>query len=487
MNKILLLAPLPLLALAPLAASSEELPSPMTLLVPAIVIIILVLINGFFVAAEFAIIGVRPSEIDKMVQEGNSRALEVQSVQDSPAKQDRYIATAQLGITIASLGLGMYGEPKIAEFIEPYLGLLVNDPSAAIVHTVGSVIALALLTYLHIVVGEMVPKSLALSAPDRAVLRISRPMGWAQTSLGIPVRILNSIGRAMLRLFKITPAEGQARFHSAEELELIVSESAEGGLLLVEEEEMIRNIFDFSDRQVGQVMTARPKVQAIALGMSLDELLKLIKASRHSRFPVYENDLDHVLGILHLKDLARQQLRSRGELDLRLILRPAPAVPEDQPVEKLLAAFKRQRIHMAIVLDEFGGMSGIVTLEDLVEEIVGEVRDEFDFEKEPFEEIEPGVLEVAGTYLVDDLTDLVYLGEKQALPDVDTIGGLIHTWLGRPPQPGDSVSSPDSSDVLITVLDVDGLAVARARVEYPVHEDETEEPVEASEESPESN
>jgi CBS domain containing-hemolysin-like protein len=471
MSKYLLLAPLPLLILTPLFADSETLPSATTLILPAIIIIILVLINGFFVAAEFAIIGVRPSEIDRMVQEGNLIALKVQEIQDSPAKQDRYIATAQLGITIASLGLGMYGETQIAEFIEPYLGQLVDDPSAAIVHTVGSVIALALLTYLHIVVGEMVPKSLALSAPDRAVLGIARPMRWAQAILSIPVRVLNSIGRAMLRLFKITPAEGEARLHSVEELELIVTESAEGGLLLEEEEEMIRNIFDFSDRQVGQVMTARPKVQAIPLGISVDELLKVIKSSRHSRFPVYEGDLDHVVGILHLKDLVRQQLRSQGELDLRLILRPAPAVPEDQPVEQLLAAFKRQRIHMAIVLDEFGGMSGIVTLEDLVEEIVGEVRDEFDVEKEPFVEIEPGVLEVAGTYLVDDLVDLVYLGGEDDLPDVDTVGGLIHTWLRRPPRPGDVVSSPDSSNVVFTVLDVDGLAVARTRVEFPVGED----------------
>lgn len=477
MSKLLLLLPLPLLVFVRLAAT-EELPSLATLIVPVVVIIVLVLLNGFFVAAEFSIIGVRPSEVDKMVQEGNGRALEVQAIQDSPAKQDRYIATAQMGITIASLGLGMYGEARIAEFIEPYIGLLIEDPSSAIVHTMGSVIALSLLTYLHIVVGEMVPKSLALSAPDKAVLRVTRPMGWAQAVLSIPVRALNSIGRALLRLFKITPAEGQARLHSAEELELIVSESAEGGLLLEEEEEMIRNIFDFSDRQVGQVMTARPKVQAIALGMPMDELLDLITASRHSRFPVYEHDLDHVVGILHLKDLARQQLRSRDKVDLRLILRPAPEVPEDQPVEQLLAAFKHQRIHMAMVLDEFGGMSGIVTLEDLVEEIVGEVRDEFDFEKEPFEEIEPGMLEVAGTYLVDDLVDLVYLGDEGDLPDVDTVGGLVHTWLGRPPQPGDVVSSPDSNHVVFTVLDVDGLAVARARVEYPVGGDEEEPPEE---------
>ncbi len=214
-------------------------------------------------------------------------------------------------------------------------------------------------------------------------------------------------------------------------------------------------------------MTPRTKVQAIPLDMPLDELLRFVTASRHSRFPVYEKDLDHVIGLLHLKDLVRQQLNNKGNFDIRLLLRPAPAVPEDQSVEKLLAAFKRQRIHLAVVLDEFGGVAGIVTLEDLVEEIVGEVRDEFDLEKEPFIQLSPGVLEVAGNYLVDDLSDQVYLGEEERMPDVETVGGLIHTWLGRPPQVGDRVTSLYNSDVSFTVLDVDGLAVARVKIEFP--------------------
>jgi CBS domain containing-hemolysin-like protein len=418
---------------------------------------------------------VRPSQIDQMVQEDVSEAKNIQQILDSPEKQDRFIATAQLGITLASLGLGMYGEPKIAEFIEPYLAFITGaEPSAALVHTVGSIIALSILTYLHIVVGEMVPKSLALAAPDHSVLSLSKPMKMAQTILSIPVKALNSVGRGLLHLFKIEPAEGQARLHSAEELELIVSESVEGGLLLEEEEEMIRNIFDFSDRQVGQVMTPRPKVKAIPYDIPADELLQFVTKSRHSRFPVYENDLDHVIGILHLKDLLKQQLRHRGQLDLRLILRPAPAVPEDLAVDHLLAAFKRQRIHMAIVLDEFGGLSGIVTLEDLVEEVVGEVRDEFDFEKEPVVEIAPGTLEVAGTFLVDDLAEYVFLGEKEELPDVETVGGLIHTWLGRPPQIGDIVTLPHNGAIHFTVLDVDGRAVSRAKVEYPIEPEEQE-------------
>jgi CBS domain containing-hemolysin-like protein len=208
--------------------------------------------------------------------------------------------------------------------------------------------------------------------------------------------------------------------------------------------------------------------------MPHDELLTMVTASRHSRFPVYEGDLDHIVGILNLKDLVRQTIKRQASFDLRLILRAAPAVPEDYPVESLLGAFKQQRLHMAIVLDEFGGMAGIVTLEDLVEEIVGEVRDEFDQEKEPIVELEPGVLEVAGTYLVDDLVeDVVYLGEEETLPDVETVGGLIVTWLGRPPKKGDEVKHTEN--IHFQVLDVDGLAVTRARIEFPVpaeHEEE---------------
>ena len=316
-------------------------------------------------------------------------------------------------------------------------------------------------------IGEMVPKSLALSTPDKAVLTLSKPMSLAQRVLGIPVRALNGIGRLLLRMFRITAAEGTASLHTVEEIELIVSESAEEGLIFEEEEEMIRNIFDFSDRQAGQIMTPRTKVQAIPNDISIDDLLSSVITSRHSRFPVYQGDLDHVVGILNLKDLVRKQLKTNGDMQLAEILRPAPAVPEDLPIERLLTEFKKQRMHMAVVMDEFGGLAGIVTLEDLVEEIVGEVRDEFDFEAEPLVKIEPGVIEVVGNYLVVDLLDYVYLGDEENLPDVETVSGLIHTWLGRPPQIGDIIEAVENKDVKLTVMDVDGLAVARVKVEFP--------------------
>jgi CBS domain containing-hemolysin-like protein len=304
------------------AAAGEALPSLNVLIVPGIIILLLVLLNGFFVAAEFAIIGVRATHLEQMAAEGNKLAGTVHSVVSSRQKQDQYIATAQLGITIASLGLAMYGEPEIAHFVEPYIARIMGvAPTEALVHTVGYVIALSLLTYLHIVIGEMVPKNLALSESSRMALLVDRPMRFAQAMLIAPVRILNNVGNLLLRLFKIPPAEGHARVISPEELEMIVTESAEGGLLNQDEEEMIRNIFDFSDRVVGQVMTPRPKVQAIDIDLPLDELLKLVMGSRHSRFPVYEGDLDHIVGILHLKDLVRQTVDPEVQFDLRHNLR----------------------------------------------------------------------------------------------------------------------------------------------------------------------
>jgi len=448
------------------AAAAEDTFNFGALLLTLTVIMLLVLLNGFFVTAEFSIIGVRATQLEEMTDVSTSSQRKiVLGVLDSRVKQDRYIATAQLGITIASLGLAMYGEPQISHLIEPWIGRLWFQPSEALVRSIGYVLALSLMTYLHVVLGEMVPKSLALQNAPRLVLWLARPMQVAQTILIIPVRILNAIGSWLLLVFKVPPAEGHARVLSPEEIELLVTESAEGGLLNEDEEEMIRNIFDFSDRLAGQVMTPRTRVQAIPLDIAKTELLQIVTDSRHSRFPVYENDLDHIIGIVHLKDLIRQTMRPDSRFDIRLIMRSAPAVPEDYPVEKLLAAFKSQRLHMAIVLDEFGGMAGIVTLEDLVEEIVGEVRDEFDLEKEPFLVIEPGVIEAAGDYLVDDLAELVFLGEKETLPDVETIGGLVVSKLGRPPEVNDEVIY--DQQVVFRVLDIDRLAVTRVRIEFP--------------------
>jgi CBS domain containing-hemolysin-like protein len=346
------------------------------------------------------------------------------------------------------------------------------DPHSALVTTIGYIIAVSILTYLHVVLGEMAPKSLALAAPNRAMFTIYRPMRLTQTLLDWPVRLLNAAGNALLKMFHIPPAEGHARLHSPEELELIVSDSVKGGLLNEEERELVEKIFDFSERQVNQVMTPRPRVEAIAHDTPLPDILAQVANSQHSRFPVYEGDLDNIIGVIHLKDLVRLQRVAKGAFDIRLLLRPVPIVPEHYLAEKMLATLKRRRTHLAIVLDEFGGTAGIVTLEDLVEAVVGEVRDEFDVENEPIVEVAPGALEVQGTYLLDDLQEYVYLGEEEELPSIETVGGLIMTELGRVPQVGDQFTLRDS--IHFTVLAVDGLTVARARIEYPTVENQEE-------------
>ncbi len=440
------------------------------------IIAILIFLNGLYVSAEFSIIGVRTTQLEQLIEDGNKGMQQVLDTIESRSKQDGYIATAQLGITIASLGLAMYAEPQIAHLIEPLLAYLPFEITEEFVHTVGYVISLGILTYLHVVLGEMVPKSLALTNAATTSMVLTKPMKWSQLILHYPVRFLNAIGNTLLKVFRVPPAEGHARVLSSEEIELLVAESAEGGLLNEDEQEMITNIFDFSERTVEQVMTPRTKVEAIPHNVSRQELLEIVTTSRHSRFPVYEDDRDHIIGILHLKDIVHQTVKSQGRFDLRLILRSTPAVPEDLPVQTLLAAFKRQKLHMAIVLDEFGGMAGIVTLEDLVEEIVGEVRDEFDQEYEPYEEISPGLLEVAGNYLVDDFDDGFWGAEE--LPDVETVGGLVISKLGRPPKKGDVVYYSDES-ISVEVLSVEGRAVSRVRIEFPdpgKDEDESAEP-----------
>jgi len=446
------------------AAAEGELPGLNSLLIPSLVIVLLIILNGLFVAAEFAIIAVRPTKVEQMAHEGNILAKSVLHILQSTDRQNRYIATAQLGITIASLGLGMYGEPQISHFIEPWLAKILGaDPHDTLILSAGYLISLALLTYLHVVAGEMIPKSLALSAPDKTALGVSQPMRMTQTVLAGPVWLLNSIGEMLLRLLRIPPAQGEERLHTPEELGMIVRESTQGGMLAPSEEVIIRNILDFASRAVHQVMTPRPKVQAIPFDMPLPEMLEIVTNSNFSRFPVYETDLDHIIGIVHIKDLVRQYTRSN--FDIRLLLRPVHLVPEHYPVDKLMTTFKRRHHHMAIVLDEFGGTAGIVTLEDLVEEVVGEVRDEFDLENEPLIKLSARKLEVAGDYLLDDLADYVDIGKEEEMPDVETVGGLIMAMLGRVPQPDDIVTLP--TQITLKVLSVTGLAVERAQVELP--------------------
>lgn len=469
MNKILLLAfGLPGVALFGASFSMQDAVISHNLLIPILVIIVLVILNGLYVAAEFAINGVRPTQIEELLDEKGEHAATqlVLDTLDHPAKQSRYIATSQLGITLASLGLGMYGEPQIAHFIEPYLSYLIKgEPSEHLLTTVGYVVALSILTYLHVVFGEIIPKTVVLSGTTNAAIFLARPMQITEIIFKYPVQVLNSFGNSLLKLLNLPPGEG--RLHSTQELEQIVSESADRGLLNEKEEDFILNILSFDERQVHQVMTPRPKIEAIDIKTPLADIINIMTQSPFSRFPVYESDLDNILGILHLKDIIRQQL-NEAPFNLQFLLRPVVAVPEHYLAEQLLNAFKRRRLHMAIVMDEYGGTAGIVTLEDLVEEVIGEIRDEFDKkEQDPLVELAPGALEVSGQYLLEDLEEYITFDDEATLQDIETIGGLIITKLGRPPQNGDTLTC-NNGKVQLTVLFTDGLAVARVRIDYPI-------------------
>ncbi len=433
----------------------------MVLVVPAIIIALLILVNGIFVAAEFSVIGARPPRIERLARDGNRAAKRVSEVLNDRARTDRYIATAQLGITLASLGLGMYAEPAIAHVIE---GPLHDwfELEGAIVHTISFVIALIGITYLHVVLGEMVPKSMALQGPERTVLALSTFMRLAGRLFSIPVTILNRIGLLTLKLLRVPPPGSDSRLYSPDELEMVVLESYAGGLLDERQQELIANILDFSEERVEQVMIPRTLITAIPITIPEQQLLDLIPAISYSRLPVYRGTIDNIVGMLHLKDLVRQQLAGDA-YDLPALLRKVSFVPESLPVKSLLANFKRLHQHMAIVIDEHGGTLGLVTLEDLLEEVVGEVRDEFDEgEEAPITLVEPGHLIVLGLAQLDDLAAYVPIPEHDYA--VGTIGGLILAELGRRPQVGDEIRS---GDISFRILDVDRLAVKRLSIHFP--------------------
>jgi CBS domain containing-hemolysin-like protein len=433
----------------------------MSVLFSFIIIAILILINGLFVAAEFGIIGVRPTRVEQLAAEGNRAARWVRGVLHDRRRTDRYIATAQLGITLASLGLGMYAEPAIAHLIEDplhdWFGL-----EGAIVHTISFIVALGVITYLHVVVGEMVPKSLALQNAEGAVLTLATPMRLIGKLFSIPVTLLNRIGLWTLKLLHIPPPGEHSRLYSLDELELLVSESYAEGLLEEYEQELVTNILDFSEERVEQVMTPRPMMTTIPIAINEKELLALFSATTYSRLPVYRDSIDDVIGVLHLKDLVRQQL-SEEPFDLHTLLRPISFVPVTLPVKDLLSEFQRQRQQIAIVMDEHGGTLGLATMEDILEEVVGEVRDEFDVEEEePLTLVAPGHLVVQGTVQLEDVEPYVSIGQHEH--DVQTVGGLVWAQLGRRPEVGDKVAI---GDVIFRVEAMASLTITQVSLLFP--------------------
>jgi CBS domain containing-hemolysin-like protein len=441
-------------------------------LIPIVVIIFLIIVNGFFVAAEFAVAGASRPRVATLAAGGSTGAQRVLNILNSPQEVNRYLGTAQIGITIASLGLGMYGEHAVAEWLyEPleHLGWL----STAAAHTVATIISVAFLTYLHVVLGEMIPKSIALQSATTAAIQLSGAMALTETLFRPITFVLNSVGNVLLRWIGIPIADAEARMVSTTELAYIVEESSEGGLLEPTEQIYLENVIDFNQRNVNQVMTPRTRMAALSVHANRLETLALICEERHSRYPVYEDDRDHILGILHVKDVARHIVAGNEEWNLQSLVRPAVFVPESISLDEMLAQFRAKHFQVAIVVDEYGGTAGIVTLEDLAEEIVGEIQDEFDEEQPPFLALDDKTLRVRGDLLLDELTQHYDLDfEIEEAEDAETVGGLIMSMLGHVAQPGEEV---EVAGVRFVVEAIDGLAVGSAIVFLPDHTGESTE------------
>ena len=429
-------------------------------LLKLLAVFLLVLTNAFFVAAEFSLVSVRQTRIAELMARGDASAVAVHEALKNP---DRVIAATQLGITLASLGLGWIGEPALSHLIYPVVSLFPANLQPEVSHTISAGIAFALITFLHVVVGELAPKSIALQNPERTSLIVARPTLWSERIFKPAIWVLNGAGNALLRLIGVRPAQGLELVHSVEELKMLVTASTEGGAVEPQEGALLHAIFDFGDLLVRQVMIPRTEIIAIEADLPLTEIIPLVTESTYTKFPVYDDDLDQILGIVHVKDLLHRMLEPGWQNDTaRSILREVIYVPETIQVSALLHQFRANRQHIAIVLDEYGGTAGLATLEDLLEEIVGEVSDPFDRFIPDIQRLPDGSILVDGMALIEEVNN--QLGLDLQDPNYDTIAGYFLGKIGRIPQLEDSI---EDDGIRLQVEAMDGLRIDRLSLTMP--------------------
>ena len=396
------------------------------------VICALVGLNGFFVACEFAIIKVRASQLDELAEEGNPQARLAKFIR---AHLDAYLSATQLGVTVASLALGWLGEEFLAHLIEPFFALA-NIHSHALVTSVSVALAFIGITFMHIVFGELAPKYTAIANPLTVSLRLVRPLGAFYFLFKPAIWLLHKSSNFLLRgVFRMKPVAGTELAHSEEELRLILEQSEKSKEVSALGRKLVLNVLDLRDRVVRDIMTPRGEVIYLDLEDDFETNAKKAIASKHTRFPLSRENLDHTVGLIHIKDL--MPLMNESNPDLIKIKRELIPVPEMMPLEKLLKLFLSKHAHLAIVVDEFGGTVGMVTLEDVLEELVGDIQDEFDMEKAEFQKINANEFTVDGTLGLYELNELAKLELES--PDVSTIGGYVTHLLGHLPKQGEQV------------------------------------------------
>jgi CBS domain containing-hemolysin-like protein len=393
----------------------------------------LVALNAFFVATEFAIVRVRATRIDELVAKGVRRAAATQQVLRG---LNAYLSACQLGITLTSLGLGWVGEPAFAHLLEPLFAPLGGGGVVA-THSMALAASFVLITFLHVVLGELAPKTVAIERAEGVALLVAWPIRAFHALFYPLIWVMNSLANLTVRALGLRAAAGEGLAHSEEELRLILSVSQASGTLEEEHAELLENALDFSERTVRQIMVPRADIVWLDARRSAQENLATVRESGHTRYPLCEGDVDRVLGIVHLKDLF---LDPASSPDLRGLARQPVFVPEGLPIDRLLRSFQTTRMHLAVVIDEYGGTSGVVTIEDVLEELIGEIQDEFDEEAPKVQDLGAGRLSVDASLPADEIAETLGLAEDaDADEEVETLGGLVVARLGRIARPGDVV------------------------------------------------
>ena len=413
----------------------------------------LIAMNGFFVAAEFCCVKMRPSRLETLIQEGNTRAKYAKKLID---ELDEALSVTQLGITLASLGLGWVGEPFVAKLISPAIHAL--GVGETLGHTISFALAFSLITSAHIILGELTPKSMAIASAEKILLTIALPMLVFWKVMYPFVWLLNRTAGFVSHHLGLTATEGEVA-HNPEEIRLLMKESRKQGLVDDTEVDFVDNVFDFTERNVREIMVPRPDMVCLYLDKSYEENLATILEEEMTRYPICDEDKDHIVGFLHIKDLTKILIQGKRKPSLKKLARKVFFVPESMDVSVLLETMQKNRSQLAIVVDEYGGTAGMVTIEDIVEEIVGEIQDEFDEERPDSEKRDENLYSIDAKMLLEELED--EFGIEINDEDVDTVGGWLNDKLGGEPRVGQSAAFEGNT---FYVEEVEGLRITRVLI-----------------------
>ena len=440
------------------------------ILVRFLAVLALICINAFFAATEFSLVAVRLSRVRQLIKRGNPNARIVQGL---VAQLERVISGVQVGITLATLGLGLLGELTMAQAIEPLLWWMPGTHATVVAHGIAMGLAYFLLTTFHVVLGELVPKGLSLSHAERVALLVARPFSWYLGVFSPVISLLDGMSRGIMRGLGVAPRLSHTMVHSAEELQIIIQQARERGLLAEGAERYVQSALELGQLQVREIMVPRPDVHALPVEATLEETLQLFARTQRSRIPVYQGTLDHAIGFVHIKDLfgvllegqRRPEQRRIGlPFDLRRLIREILIVPESKPAGELLSEFRSRGIGMGLVVDEFGSILGLVTLEDVIEQVVGEIHDEFDLVERPQTLSDGSMIFDASLNVRDlDMQHQILLPED---PAYSTLGGFALVQLGFIPQGGESF---DFDDYRFTVYEMDRRRIARLKIQTLHH------------------